>query len=93
MMTVGCLMGRPLVLATRFGRGAVAQNLELAVLDQPLQGFVIHVLVCDLPGFAGAEVKGLPPRQGNSKGSICFILNGLHEQTSHSSDNPIFSNF
>ncbi len=53
-------------------------NLDLTLVDQAFDRLVGQVLIRDLPGLTGPQVKGLTPWQSHSERLVCLVQDGFH---------------
>ena len=71
---------RPFALPGNALGGHGILNLDLTRVDQPFDRLVGQVLIRDLPGLTGPQVKSLTPWQSHSKRLMCLVQDGLHDR-------------
>ena len=71
---------RSFAAAGNFLGGHGILNLDLTCVDQTFHRLVRQVLIRDVPGLTGPQVKSLTPWQSHSKRLMCLVQNGFHDR-------------
>ncbi len=78
LMAARRFVRRSFAAAGSFLGGHGILNLDLTRVDQAFDRLVGQVLIRDLPGLTGPQVKGLTPWQSHSERLVCLVQDGFH---------------